>query len=143
VDDNGVLTLLRQYDDWRKSFFVSISSPIDEHSYLAGATTLPRGLGFAFAYPALAEDPTTGEVAISLMWGGGSNYANHAVGFLGDFVVSLGVGEETSHSRMVDVTYGSLGKLPHSQMPILQRVLTRVPGHGKFRCKWRSARHPG
>jgi hypothetical protein len=27
--------------------------------------------------------------------------------------------------------------------PILQRVLTRVPRHREFRCKWRPARHPG
>jgi hypothetical protein len=28
-------------------------------------------------------------------------------------------------------------------LPILQRVLTRVPRHREFRCKWRPARHPG
>jgi hypothetical protein len=41
-----------------------------------------------FAYPALAVNSATSEVAISLMWGGGGKYfLNHAVGFLGDFVV--------------------------------------------------------
>ena len=42
----------------------------------------------AFAYPALAVNSSTAEVAISLMWGGGGSfYMNNAVGFLGDFVV--------------------------------------------------------
>jgi hypothetical protein len=41
-----------------------------------------------YAYPALAVNSATSEVAISLMWGGGGlHYMNHAVGFLGDFVV--------------------------------------------------------
>jgi hypothetical protein len=43
--------------------------------------------GFAFAYPALAANRTTGEVAISLMWGGGASFLNHAVGFPLDFVM--------------------------------------------------------
>lgn len=43
---------------------------------------------YSFAYPALNANPSSGEVAISLMWGGGgNNYMNNAVGFLGDFVV--------------------------------------------------------
>jgi hypothetical protein len=45
---------------------------------------------YAFAYPALAINSSTAEVAISLMWGGGGSfYMNHAVGFLGDFVVYI------------------------------------------------------
>jgi hypothetical protein len=43
--------------------------------------------GFAFGFPALATNRCTGEVGLSLMTGGGGNYANHAVGFWGDFVV--------------------------------------------------------
>lgn len=42
----------------------------------------------AYAYPALAVNPSSGEVSVSLLWGGGGRYfQNHAVGFLGDFVV--------------------------------------------------------
>jgi hypothetical protein len=45
--------------------------------------------GFAFATPALVSRLGSGrdEVAISLAIGGGGNYADNAVGFLGDFVV--------------------------------------------------------
>jgi hypothetical protein len=46
--------------------------------------------GYAFAYPALAVNSTTSDVAISLMWGGGGNYMNNAVGFIGDFSSALG-----------------------------------------------------
>lgn len=42
----------------------------------------------AYAYPALGVNPASGEVSVSLLWGGGGRYfQNHAVGFLGDFVV--------------------------------------------------------
>lgn len=42
----------------------------------------------AFAVPALNADPSSGDVAISLAWGGGGRYfANNAVGFLGDFLL--------------------------------------------------------
>jgi hypothetical protein len=43
---------------------------------------------YVFAYPALAVNSQTAEVAISLMWGGGgNNYMNHAVGFPQDFLL--------------------------------------------------------
>ena len=42
---------------------------------------------YAFAYPALAANQVTAEVAVSLMWGGGGSYMNHAAGFPLDFVV--------------------------------------------------------
>ncbi len=42
---------------------------------------------FAFAYPALATNVCTGEVGLSLAYGGNGNYENHAVGIWGDFVV--------------------------------------------------------
>jgi hypothetical protein len=43
---------------------------------------------YAFAYPALATDPCTGEIGLALGWGGGGNYyENFAVGFWGDYVV--------------------------------------------------------
>lgn len=40
----------------------------------------------AFAYPSLCTNRDQ-EVGISLGWGGNNDYANHAVGILGDFVV--------------------------------------------------------
>jgi hypothetical protein len=44
---------------------------------------------YVFAYPALAANASTSEVAISLMWGGGQNYMNHAVGFPADFLLYI------------------------------------------------------
>ncbi len=45
---------------------------------------------YVFAYPALAVNSQTSEVAISLMWGGGgANYINHAVGFPQDFLLYI------------------------------------------------------
>jgi hypothetical protein len=44
---------------------------------------------YVFAYPALAVNSQTSEVAISLMWGGGANYMNHAVGFPQDFLLYI------------------------------------------------------
>ena len=43
---------------------------------------------YAFAYPALATCACTGEVGLSLQYGGNGNYENHVVGFWGDFVGS-------------------------------------------------------
>jgi hypothetical protein len=44
---------------------------------------------YVFAYPALAVNSQTSEVAISLMWGGGTNYMNHAAGFPQDFLLYI------------------------------------------------------
>jgi hypothetical protein len=41
---------------------------------------------YAFAFPSLSTNGA-GEVGISLAWGGNQDYGNHAVGFLGDFIV--------------------------------------------------------
>jgi hypothetical protein len=41
---------------------------------------------YAFAYPALATDPS-GNIGVSVAFGGPSNYASTTVGYLGDFVV--------------------------------------------------------
>jgi hypothetical protein len=43
--------------------------------------------GVAFGYPSLATNVCTGEVGMSLAYGGNGNYENHAVGIWGDFVV--------------------------------------------------------
>ena len=42
---------------------------------------------YAFAYPALATNVCTGEIGLSLGFGGNGNYENHVVGIWGDFVV--------------------------------------------------------
>lgn len=42
---------------------------------------------YAFALPSLARNACTGEIGLSLAYGGGGNYPNHAVGFWGDYVV--------------------------------------------------------
>ena len=39
---------------------------------------------FAFAFPSLSTNACTGEIGVSLAYGGGAKYPNHAVGFWGD-----------------------------------------------------------
>jgi hypothetical protein len=56
---------------------------------------------YAFAYPALATNACTGEVGLSLNYGGNGNYENHVVGFWGDFVVYI-----TTDSNAGDPRYG-------------------------------------
>jgi len=41
---------------------------------------------FAYGFAALATNACTKEIGISLAYGGGSNYPNHAVGFWGDYL---------------------------------------------------------
>ncbi len=53
---------------------------------------------YAFAYPALATNACTGEIGLSLEYGGNGNYENHVVGFWGDFVVYT-----TSNSNLEQV----------------------------------------
>ena len=55
----------------------------------------------AFAYPSLASDPN-GDVAMSIGYGGGGNYADHAVGFWGDFVVDSTTAGDDSINRFGD-----------------------------------------
>jgi hypothetical protein len=58
---------------------------------------------FAFAYPALATHPCTGEIGLSLETGGGGNrFQNHAVGFWGDFLVFLTTGSNVGTTRFGD-----------------------------------------
>jgi hypothetical protein len=56
---------------------------------------------FAFAYPALATN-SEGEVGVSLGWGGNTDFANHAAGFLGDFVVYYTALSDAAISRWGD-----------------------------------------
>jgi hypothetical protein len=56
---------------------------------------------YAFAYPALATNACTGEVGLSLEYGGNGNYENHVVGFWGDFLVYI-----TTDSNLGTGRYG-------------------------------------
>jgi hypothetical protein len=57
---------------------------------------------YAFAYPALATNACTGEVGLSLEYGGNGNYENHVVGFWGDFVVYITTGTNVGTTRFGD-----------------------------------------
>jgi hypothetical protein len=57
---------------------------------------------YAFAYPALATCHCTGEVGLSLEYGGNGNYENHVVGFWGDFVVYITTGSNVGTTRYGD-----------------------------------------
>ena len=56
--------------------------------------------GFAFSTPALVYRPNNSidEVAVSLALGGGGNFADNAVGFLGDFIVYVTTDSDTTHA---------------------------------------------
>ena len=56
--------------------------------------------GFAFSMPALVSRPGNNydEVAISLAIGGGGNFADNAVGFIGDYVVYVTTDSDTTHA---------------------------------------------
>ena len=56
---------------------------------------------YAYAYPALATNACTGEVGLSLEYGGNGNYENHVVGFWGDYVVYT-----TTNSSVGTTRYG-------------------------------------
>jgi hypothetical protein len=57
---------------------------------------------YAFGYPALSTNFCTGEVGLSLEWGGGGNYENHVVGFWGDFVVYVTTSSNVGTTRFGD-----------------------------------------
>lgn len=57
---------------------------------------------YAFAYPALSTNKCTGEVGLSLEYGGGGNYENHVVGFWGDFLVYITTASNTGTTRFGD-----------------------------------------
>jgi hypothetical protein len=58
---------------------------------------------YAFAYPALSTS-CDGEVAMSLEYGGPSDYENHVVGFWGDFIVYITTGSNVGSTRYGDYT---------------------------------------
>jgi hypothetical protein len=57
---------------------------------------------YAFAYPALATNACTGEVGLSLEYGGNGNYEDHVVGFWGDFVVYITTASNVGAGRFGD-----------------------------------------
>ncbi len=57
---------------------------------------------YAFAYPALATDVCTGEIGLSLGYGGNGNYENHVVGIWGDFVVYITTNSGSGVNRYGD-----------------------------------------
>jgi len=57
---------------------------------------------YAFAYPALSTNACTGEVGLSLEYGGGGYYENHVVGFWGDFLVYVTTDSDTGTTRYGD-----------------------------------------
>ena len=78
---------------------------------------------FAFATAALNWRPNSGrdEVAISLATGGGGNYADNAVGFLGDFVVySTTSSNATQSDGSGNVRYGDYFDVRNAVGPVTQ-----------------------
>lgn len=83
--------------------------------------------GFAFGYPALATNRCTGEIGLSLMTGGGGNYANHAVGFWGDFLVYLTTNSTAGANRWGD--YYSIRQLGFANFSALGYGLSSPNGN--------------
>jgi len=65
---------------------------------------------YAFGYPALTTNRCTGEVGLSLEYGGNGNYENHVVGFWGDFIVYITTNSDTGTGRFGD--YVTLRQAP-------------------------------
>jgi len=65
---------------------------------------------YAFAYPALSTNRCTGEIGLSLEYGGNGNYENHVVGLWGDFVVYITTASNTGTTRFGD--YVTLRQAP-------------------------------
>jgi hypothetical protein len=65
---------------------------------------------YAFAYPALATNACTGEIGLSLQYGGNGNYENHVVGFWGDFVVYITTNSSFGENRYGD--YSTIRQAP-------------------------------
>jgi hypothetical protein len=65
---------------------------------------------YAFGYPALSTNACTGEVGLSLEYGGNGHYQNHVVGFWGDFLVYITTASNTGSSRFGD--YVTLRQAP-------------------------------
>jgi hypothetical protein len=57
---------------------------------------------YAFGYPALNTNACTGEVGLSLEYGGNGHFENHVVGFWGDFLVYITTASDTGTGRFGD-----------------------------------------
>ena len=57
---------------------------------------------YAFAYPALFTAASTGEIGLSLEYGGNGNFENHVVGFWGDFLVYITTSSSIGTNRFGD-----------------------------------------
>lgn len=57
---------------------------------------------YAFAYPALFTASSTGEIGLSLEYGGNGNFENHVVGFWGDFLVYITTSSSIGVNRYGD-----------------------------------------
>jgi hypothetical protein len=68
---------------------------------------------YAFAYPALATNACTGEVGLSLEYGGNGNYENHVVGLWGDFLVYITPASNVGTTRFGD--YVTIRQTPSTQ----------------------------
>jgi hypothetical protein len=80
---------------------------------------------FAFAYPALATNACTGEIGLSLEYGGNGNYENHVVGFWGDFIVYI-----TSSSNVGTTRFGDYVTIRQDPTPGLNGAFFDAFGYG-------------
>lgn len=67
---------------------------------------------FAFALPSLATSACNNEIGLSLAYGGGAYYPNHAVGFWGDYVVY-----STTTGNVTSPFYGDYVTIRQSNTP--------------------------
>ncbi len=81
--------------------------------------------GYAFVYPALATNACTGEVGLSLEYGGNGNYENHVVGFWGDYTVYT-----TTNSSVGTTRYGDYVTIRQDPTPNLYGAFFDAFGYG-------------
>lgn len=80
---------------------------------------------YAFAYPALATNACTGEIGLSLEYGGNGNYENHVVGFWGDFLVYI-----TTNSNVGSTRFGDYVTIRQDPTPGLNGAFFDAFGYG-------------
>ena len=80
---------------------------------------------YAFAYPALATNACTGEIGMSLEYGGNGNYENHVVGFWGDFLVY-----STTSSTVGTTRYGDYVTIRQDPTQALNGAFFDAFGYG-------------
>ncbi|MGH9759722.1 MAG: hypothetical protein ACREAC_02650, partial [Blastocatellia bacterium] len=70
---------------------------------------------FAFGLPSLSTNACTNEIGLSLAYGGGADYPNHAVGFWGDFLVYT-----TTPGNVTAANYGDYVTIRRNYTPDLK-----------------------